>query len=266
MKPVMSVLSIQKALATVGLYTGALDGIYGKKTATAIVKLQQLLRGFGVYKGRNTGKYDSKVRDAVIKWQRIHPPLIPDGIIGPLTMLTLVPTYTPTLRTNKSHNIKKSKATGREYPREAEAGKYYGHVGRHQKSIKLPYPMRIAWAPEKVVKTTMCHELVAEDFVGIMEDTLSLFGFEKIQQMHLDLYGGSLMVRPKRGGHTYSMHAYGAATDWNPTENGWHVHRPQALFSKPEYIPFWDIVEHHGATSLGLLKNYDYMHFQWAWR
>ena len=67
-----------------------------------------------------------------------------------------------------------------------------------------------------------------------------------------------------RGAKTWSMHAYGIAVDLDPERNQLKWGRDKAVFARPEYVPFWNIVESEGATSLGRARNYDWMHFQFA--
>jgi hypothetical protein len=59
-----------------------------------------------------------------------------------------------------------------------------------------------------------------------------------------------------------SMHAFGAAIDLYPAKNTLKMKADTALFAKPEYKDFIDIMESYGWYSLGKYKGYDYMHFQ----
>lgn len=38
----------------------------------------------------------------------------------------------------------------------------------------------------------------------------------------------------------------------------------EASFARPEYEPFWAIVEEEGLVSLGRTRDFDWMHFQAA--
>jgi hypothetical protein len=48
----------------------------------------------------------------------------------------------------------------------------------------------------------------------------------------------------------------------NPEQNQLRWGKDRAVFAKPEYDKFWEIVEKHGGVSLGRERNYDWMHFQ----
>ncbi len=85
-----------------------------------------------------------------------------------------------------------------------------------------------------------------------------------MQRLRLDLFGGCLNVRKMRGGSSYSMHSWGIAVDLDPIRNKFRWDSRRASFARKEYLPFWEIVENHGATSLGLERDFDWMHFQFA--
>ena len=99
---------------------------------------------------------------------------------------------------------------------------------------------------------------------NIFANTLQHFGLQQVQALRLDQFGGCLNVRPRRGGNTYSVHAWGAAVDLDPVNNALRWDRSRAACAKAAYEPFWKIVEEQGWTSLGRQKDYDWMHFQAA--
>ena len=109
-----------------------------------------------------------------------------------------------------------------------------------------------------------CHKMVAEPLTRIFQAALDHYGMEKIREMGLDLYGGCFNDRAIIGGKATSMHAWGIAVDMDPDRNGLNVHSPHAVFSRPDYAAFWEIVEAEGAVSLGRARDYDWMHFQFA--
>ena len=61
-----------------------------------------------------------------------------------------------------------------------------------------------------------------------------------------------------------SMHAWGIAVDLDPINNQLRWGKDRASFARPEFEPFWKIVEANGATSLGRAQNRDWMHYQFA--
>ena len=121
--------------------------------------------------------------------------------------------------------------------------------------IKLPYPMRI-------VNTMMCHKLVADNFIAVFNELLTTYGYDKIKELGIDLFGGCFNYRKMRGGNALSMHSWGIAIDLDPARNLLKESSKTARFARPEYKAMIDIFYKHGFISLGREKNYDYMHFE----
>lgn len=134
--------------------------------------------------------------------------------------------------------------------------------GSYLTTIKLPYPMRLAWDTKTTVKTMRCHKLVAQEFLNVFNDLLAHYGIEKIEGLGIDLFGGCFNFRQMRGGSDYSRHSWGVAIDLDPERNQLKETSKTARFAKPEYKPMIDIFYKHGFISLGKEKNYDWMHFE----
>lgn len=128
--------------------------------------------------------------------------------------------------------------------------------------ISLPYTMVLSWDRSKKVNTIMCHKLVADQLKKIFEEILQVYGLDKIQQLGIDLYGGCFNFRRMRGGNDWSRHAWGVAIDLDPERNQLKETKKTARFARPEYKPMIDIFYKHGFVSLGVEKNYDWMHFE----
>jgi hypothetical protein len=143
--------------------------------------------------------------------------------------------------------------------------KFFGPVGENQTQIAVPdgYPMKLAYEPFTPIRRITCHEKVAKSFESILKQTLAFYG-PGIKGTGLDLFGGCLNVRKKRGGTTWSIHAWGCAFDLDPDHNGLKTPWAKARFSGKLYVPFWEIVEGEGCVSLGRSWGKDAMHGQWA--
>jgi len=128
--------------------------------------------------------------------------------------------------------------------------------------IKLPYPMRLAWDTSVSVTRISCHKDVAENFSAVFNDLLEHYGYEKIKELGIDLYGGVFNYRKMRGGNSWSKHSWGIAIDLDPARNLLRETSRTARFARPEYKPMIDIFYKHGFISLGVEKNYDWMHFE----
>jgi len=129
-------------------------------------------------------------------------------------------------------------------------------------TILLPYPMRLAWDLDTKVSKMRCHKLAAEAFLNVFNDLLAEYGMKEIERLGIDLFGGCFNYRKMRGGTSWSTHAWGIAVDLDPARNKLKETAKTARFARPEYQPMIDIFYRHGFISLGIEKNYDWMHFQ----
>lgn len=129
-------------------------------------------------------------------------------------------------------------------------------------TIQLPYPMRIAWDTDTSVNRMRCHKLVADKFLAVFNEIHRVYGYAKIKELGIDLFGGCFNFRKMRGGNDWSRHSWGVAIDLHPSKNQLKTPWSKALFSKPEYKPMLDVFYKHGFFSLGKEKGYDAMHFE----
>ena len=128
--------------------------------------------------------------------------------------------------------------------------------------ISLPYPMVLAWHHNVTVNTIRCHRLIADKLKEVFNELLLVYGLPKIQELGIDIYGGCFNYRKMRGGSDWSRHSWGVAIDLDPERNQLKETSKTARFARPEYKPLIDIFYKHGFESLGVEKNYDWMHFQ----
>ena len=136
--------------------------------------------------------------------------------------------------------------------------------GGNQTRLVFPYPMRLAWETSTVVKSASCHEKVHDAAERVLKRVLSEYGLDRIKELRLDLFGGCLNPRLKRGGTSPSMHAWGIAFDFDPDRNALKMNHTRAAFAKPEYKKWFDLWEEEGAISLGRARDFDWMHVQFA--
>jgi hypothetical protein len=129
-------------------------------------------------------------------------------------------------------------------------------------TILLPYPMRLAWDVDTKVSKMRCHKLAAEPFLNVFNDLLAEYGMAEIERLGIDLFGGCFNYRKMRGGTSWSTHAWAIAIDLDPARNKLKETAKTARFARPEYQKMIDIFYRHGFISLGIEKNYDWMHFQ----
>jgi len=129
-------------------------------------------------------------------------------------------------------------------------------------TIQLPYKMRLAWDTKTFVTKMSCHKLIADKMLAVFNDLLAHYGYEKIVELGIDLFGGCFNFRAMRGGSEYSKHSWGIAVDLDPARNTLKETAKTARFARAEYKPMIDIFYKNGFVSLGKEKNMDFMHFE----
>jgi hypothetical protein len=122
--------------------------------------------------------------------------------------------------------------------------------------------MRLAWDKNVKVNRMQCHRLVHDKLKAIFTDLLNHYGYEKITELGIDLFGGCFNFRTMRGGTQPSRHSWGIAIDLDPERNKLKETSKTARFARAEYKAMIDIFYKHGFVSLGREKNYDWMHFE----
>lgn len=159
------------------------------------------------------------------------------------------------------------KSTGKivpfqKWPTQSGNVSFFGNVGTNQTTLKLPYPMVLSWDLKKTVKSWSCHKLAAPAFERWLTRTFDYYGYEKIKELRLHYWGGTLNVRKVRGGTSWSQHSWGTACDIDPDRNSLNTSWKNAQMSKPDYKKFVEFWYDEGGINLGVERNYDPMHFQ----
>lgn len=144
--------------------------------------------------------------------------------------------------------------------------KKYGNPGdiSNLTVIALPYPMRIAWDLQHRTSKMQCHKMAADNFKAVFNEILKTYGYDKIKELGIDLYGGCYNFRQMRGGTTWSVHSWGLAVDLSPDKNALKMTWENSQFFKPEYKKMIDIFYANNFVNLGIERNRDAMHFQIA--
>ena len=93
----------------------------------------------------------------------------------------------------------------------------------------------LAWDLNTKVSRMSCHKLVADKFLGVFNDLLAHYGYEKIVLLGIDLFGGCFNFRKMRGGSDWSKHSWGVAVDLDPARNLLKETSKTARFARPEY-------------------------------
>ncbi|MCX6244604.1 MAG: M15 family metallopeptidase [Bacteroidetes bacterium] len=130
--------------------------------------------------------------------------------------------------------------------------------------IKLPYPMVLSWDKNQQVNSISCHGMIADSLLKVFNEILTEYGLSQIQELGINIYGGCFNFRKMKGGNEWSRHSWGVAIDLDPERNQLHETKETARFARPEYQKMIDIFYRNGFLSLGVEKNYDWMHFETA--
>jgi hypothetical protein len=153
-------------------------------------------------------------------------------------------------------------------PRQREVRTFYGRPGPEIEAqlmyADLPFALRLDWELGQSVRRLRLHKKCAPAAVTALTAVRDHYGMAKMSELGIDRYAGGYNHRKMRGGKSWSMHAYGCAMDFYAAPNGLRTKCPDALFCKPEYKPFLDIMESHGWLPAIRLWGSDAMHFQMA--
>lgn len=253
---------IQSQLNQAGYQSGAVDGIAGNDTKAALNKVIEVLK-FTSFKSRAIAYIQLLCQQNNIDAGSV------DGYWGPQTdfAFSVLKHFLETgIMPQPWRDEPVSVLNPHNWPKEETAAleACYGEVGKNQKRLHLPYPHRLSWDKRQVVNSLFCHEKVYDSLGKVLTAVLNHYGMEEIKRLRLDIWGGCLNVRKKRGGTSWSTHSWGIAMDYDPDNNALKWGRDKASFAKPEYDKWWEIWESEGWVSLGRAKNYDWMHVQAA--
>ena len=128
---------------------------------------------------------------------------------------------------------------------------FYGDPGDESNLVNLPV-VGVKYAG-KTVKTIRCHKRCAESLSSILLDLADAAPWM------LERYDGCYNFRRMRGGSNWSLHAYGAAIDFDAANNGNHTHWPARATMPFEVM---EIFARHGWLSAGVFWGRDAMHAQ----
>jgi hypothetical protein len=268
-----AVIVVQTHLQGLGLFQGNADGAASPALEAAVLAaLQQRLAelptgatGFSP-KRREVMLYQLLCRDKGIDCDPV------DGFWGPVTqdahdrLVHLLDhgTLPPLWRDDEP-----SDANPHGWPRDtgnqAAMRAFYGPppvapTGR----VRVPWKLRLAWNKSTVITQIGCHAKVAASLDRVLQKVHAHYGEAELKRLRLDLFGGCFAPRNKRGGSTWSTHAWAVALDWDPERNQLNWGRDRATLDARDYDFWWHAWEAEGWVSLGRSRNFDWMHVQAA--
>ncbi|QTF92930.1 peptidoglycan-binding domain-containing protein [Halomonas sp. BM-2019] len=264
-----AIRTLQRVLAEAGTYQGAIDGIRGPLTRQAV---EAMLESHADKLPAGAGKWSER-RRAIACLQigclerEIEVGPI-DGLWGPQTdfaadaLAELFATGEPP-RPWRDPPQRDANPNG--WPREASISEVFGQPCEvPQVTVPCPWPLVLAWDLQTRVSGIGCHRRVAESLERVLARVHDHYGSERLKELGLHRYGGCHNCRRKRGGSSWSTHAWAIAIDWDPSHNKLRWGRDRARLARPEYDTWWEIWEEEGWISLGRARNFDWMHVQAA--
>lgn len=254
---------LQTQLNQRGLDAGPEDGILGPKTLSALNQVKDIPQDWSKNR-KAVGFIQLLAKEKGIEAGEL------DGYWGPQTDFAFN-SLLEIINENREPVIWRPEELPDENPnewpsqrQELDIIRFYGEVGKNQTRIELPYKHKLAWKTSTVISSFSCHEKVHDSLLRVLTRVLDSYGLDEIKRLHLDLWGGCLNVRKIRGGTRYSMHSWGIALDYDPSNNRLKWGRDRATLARPEYDSWWRLWEEEGWISLGRTRNFDWMHVQAA--
>ena len=146
------------------------------------------------------------------------------------------------------------------WPRSDQASlrAFYGEPGNEDSLVFINFPFKMFYGG-KLVTRTRCHRKVADSLLRVLNDIGDRYsGVPGIMEEAQDYYG-VFNFRPKRGGTSWSLHAWGAAIDLDADDNTFRDHWPMQADMPLEIM---ECFAREGWTSAGAYWGYDAMHHQ----
>lgn len=137
-------------------------------------------------------------------------------------------------------------------PDQASLTEFYGRPGDENNLVNLSVPRGIFYEG-KEVKTIQCHKKVAPSLLRILTQLVAQY--PDIAKK----FDGCFADRPMRGGTTPSLHARGAAIDFDGGNNDNHEHWPVAAIMP---LGVMEIFAREGWLAAGAFWGRDAMHHQ----
>lgn len=268
-----AILVIQTHLHGLGLFQGALDGSGSPALEAAVLaalnrRLAEIPAGATGFPAR---RREVMLFQLVCKDNGIDCDPI-DGYWGPVTQEALdqlVHLQDRGSLPRPWRDDEPSDANPQNWPRDtgnqAAMRAFYGPPGSPPITrVRVPWTLRLAWDKTQKLSHIGCHSKVAPSLERVLTGVHAHYGEAALKSLRLDLFGGCFANRKKRGGTTWSTHAWAVAIDWDPERNQLKWGRDRASLDHPDYDFWWHSWEAEGWVSLGRSRNFDWMHVQAA--
>jgi hypothetical protein len=123
-----------------------------------------------------------------------------DGLVGPQTTFAFElarsrdPEALATFKDDDRRRKPLVQPKSNVWPKQSASSmdKFFGAKGTNQGSLKLPFPMRIAWAKDQTITKMTLNKKVIESAGRAFEKIASRYDARARQRLGMDLFGGSL--------------------------------------------------------------------------
>jgi len=135
---------------------------------------------------------------------------------------------------------------------------FYGQPGDESNLVTIEFPYRMMYDGKAVTKTRV-HKKCADSLLRVLNNIKGMFNDAPDIVDEASDYGGCFNFRLKRGGSSYSLHAYGAAIDLDADDNTFRDSWP---IKGDMPLEVMEAFAREGWIAAGAFWGYDAMHFQ----
>jgi hypothetical protein len=234
--------------------------------APSVRDLQTLLNAAGASPQLKADGHFGALTDAAVRQFQGRMGLKVDGVAGPQTWATLRGAR-PTVAPTPAPAVPVTGAVRFAAVTRAQAPQVFGAAGNARAEAGrcyLPFRHVLAWNLSETITQFRCHELIAPTMTWVFAEAAKHYGEAEYRRLRLDRWAGCFNPRRVRGGTAWSIHAYGVAVDTDSERNGLHTPTANSPLARPEYAPFWAIVEASGGLSFGKKYGRDWMHWSYV--
>jgi len=135
---------------------------------------------------------------------------------------------------------------------------FYGEPGDESNLVQIEFPYPMLYEGKRVASTRV-HKKCAASLLRVLMAIRDRMEASPLIRDEAEDFGGVFNFRLKRGGSTYSLHAWAAAIDLDADDNSFRDSWPMKSDMPLEIM---EAFAREGWTSAGAFWGYDAMHFQ----
>lgn len=143
-------------------------------------------------------------------------------------------------------------------PDQKSLKRFYGEAGDESNLVMIDFPYPMFYGGKHVTRTRI-HKKCADSLLRVLTAIRDLFPHHPQIEDAAQDYGGVYNFRAKRGGSSYSVHAWGAAIDLDADDNTFRDSWPMKADMSLEIM---ECFAREGWKSAGAFWGYDAMHFE----